>query len=52
MNEKLQEKMYYITCGFLLTGCNYALIGTRFNIVGIGFGLVACLMFIKALRVK
>jgi hypothetical protein len=50
--NKLQEKMYYSTCGFILTGANYLLIDTRFNLVGIGFGFVALYFFVKALRIK
>lgn len=48
----MNEKMYYTTVGFLLTGCNLALIGTRFNVVGLIFGLIAMGFFIKAIRTK
>jgi hypothetical protein len=52
INKKLQEKMYYCTVGFMLTGANWLLIGTRFNPAGLFFGLAAFYFFVKALRIK
>lgn len=49
---KLQEKMYYTTYGFLLTGANALVLGTRFNLIGVGFGIAACYMFIRSLLIK
>ena len=48
----MKQKMYYITCGYLLTFANLLLIGTRFNLVGLGFGLAAMGFFIKSLTIK
>lgn len=50
--NKLEQKLYYTTCGCLLSFANILLIDTRFNIVGIGFGITAAIFFIKALLIK
>jgi len=48
----MNQKLYYMTCGYILTFTNILLIGTRFNTVGILFGLAAMVFFVKSIMVK
>jgi|GEM_PF-5489957 hypothetical protein len=49
---KLQEKMYYTTCGYILCIGNILLLDTRFNLFGLGLGFASAYMFIRALLIK
>jgi hypothetical protein len=50
--NKIKEKLYLTTVGFILLGCNFLLLETRFHVMSAAFALLAGIFFIQALRVK
>jgi hypothetical protein len=48
----IQKKLELTVIGYLFTLLNVFMTVRGFSIVGIAFGLVACMFFIKALRIK
>ena len=48
----MSKKLTYMTFAYIFTTLNISLINSRFNIVGLFFGIVALVLFIRALIIR
>lgn len=48
----MSKKLTYMTFGYVFAALNISLINSKFNIVGLFFGIVALVLFIRALIIR